>query len=58
MFDIKLIRENPKTVEENLKKRMDEGKLKMLEDLIEKDKKYRGDLQELEKLKHDRNVIS
>lgn len=58
MLDIKLIRENPKAVEENLKKRMDEDKLKMLEDLIEKDKKYRGDLQELEKLKHDRNVIS
>jgi seryl-tRNA synthetase len=58
MFDIKLIRENPNVVEENLKKRMDEGKLKMLEDLIEKDKKYREDLQELEKLKHDRNVIS
>jgi seryl-tRNA synthetase len=58
MFDIKLIREKPKAVEENLKKRMDEEKLKMLEDLIEKDKKYREDLQELEKLKHDRNVIS
>jgi len=58
MLDIKLIRENPKVVEENLKKRGDEEKLKMLEDLIEKDKKYRGDLQELEKLKHDRNVIS
>jgi len=58
MLDIKLIRENPKVVEENLKKRMDEEKLKMLEDLIEKDKKYREDLQELEKLKHDRNVIS
>lgn len=58
MLDIKLIRENPKAVEENLKKRGDEEKLKMLKDLIESDKKYRGDLQELEKLKHDRNVIS
>jgi len=58
MLDIKLIRENPKVIEENLKKRMDEEKLKMLADLIEKDKKYREDLQELEKLKHDRNVIS
>jgi len=58
MLDIKLIREDPKVVEENLKKRGDDEKLKMLEDLIEKDKKYREDLQELEKLKHDRNVIS
>jgi seryl-tRNA synthetase len=58
MLDIKLIRENPKIVEENLKKRGDEEKLKLLKALIESDKKYRDELQELEKLKHDRNIIS
>lgn len=58
MLDIKLIRENPKIVEENLKKRGDLEKLKLLKALIESDKKYREELQELEKLKHDRNVIS
>ena len=58
MLYIKLIRENPKIVEENLKKRGDEEKLKLLKALIESDKKYRNELQELEKLKHDRNIIS
>jgi seryl-tRNA synthetase len=58
MLDIKLIRDNPKTVEGSLRKRGDEEKLKLLKALIESDKKYREELQELEKLKHDRNVIS
>jgi len=58
MLDIKLIRENPKIVESNLKKRGDEEKLKLLKALIESDRKYRDDLKELEKLKHDRNVVS
>ena len=58
MLDIKIIRENPKLIEENLKKRKNEEKIKLLHALIESDKKYREGLQELEKLKHERNVIS
>jgi len=58
MLDIKLIRENPKIVENDLKKRGDEERLKVLKSLIEDDKKYREFLQEVEKLKHDRNILS
>jgi len=58
MLDIKLIRENPKAVENSLKKRGDQERLKVLSSLIEDDKKYRELLQEVEKLKHDRNIIS
>jgi len=58
MLDIKLIRENPKIVEENLKKRGDKKKLKLLNDLIKDDKKYRELLKEVENLKHKRNIIS
>jgi len=58
MLDIKLIRENPKIVEDNLKKREDEEKLKLLEELIGNDKKYREFLQESQDLKHKRNVLS
>lgn len=58
MLDIKLIRENPEIVENDLKKRGDEEKLKVLRELIENDKKYRELLQEVEKLKHDRNTFS
>jgi seryl-tRNA synthetase len=58
MLDIKLIRENPKVVEENLKKRGDKEKLKLLNELIKDDKKYRELLKEVEELKHKRNIIS
>jgi seryl-tRNA synthetase len=58
MLDIKLIRENPSLVEENLKKRNDPEKIKLLKELIVNDKDYRDELQEMEELKHKRNVIS
>jgi len=58
MLDIKLIRENPAIVEDNLKKRGDSEKLKLLNGLIKDDKKYRELLKEVEDLKHERNVIS
>ena len=58
MLDIKLIRENPSLVEDNLKKRNDPEKIKLLEQLIEDDKHYREELQEMEELKHKRNDIS
>jgi seryl-tRNA synthetase len=58
MLDIKLIRDNPKIVENDLKKRGDQERLKILKSLIEDDKKYRELLQEVEKLKHDRNIVS
>jgi seryl-tRNA synthetase len=58
MLDIKLIRENPHIVENDLKKRGNEEKLKLLSDLIKDDKKYRELLREVEELKHKRNVIS
>ena len=41
MLDIKIIRENPKFVENDLKKRGDEERLKIFKTLIEDDKKYR-----------------
>jgi seryl-tRNA synthetase len=58
MLDIKLIREKPKLVEENLKKRQDPEKLKSLKQLIKKDKEYRATLQRLEELKHKKNLVT
>jgi seryl-tRNA synthetase len=58
MLDIKLIRENPKLVEENLKKRHDPEKLKILKGLIKSDKDYRATLQKLEAMKHKKNVVT
>ncbi|MEM2917409.1 MAG: serine--tRNA ligase [Candidatus Bathyarchaeia archaeon] len=53
MLDIKLIREQPDLVRENLKKRGDPDKLKMLEDLISADKEWRQQLTQLNQLRHE-----
>jgi seryl-tRNA synthetase len=58
MLDIKLIREHPEVVRENLKKRRATEKLKMLEDLIEYDKEWRRLLTEANKLRHKRKLIT
>jgi seryl-tRNA synthetase len=58
MLDIKIIRENPDVVKKDLKKRGDTDKVKLLEELIKKDLKRRELIQETEKLKHERNVLT
>lgn len=58
MLDIKLIRESPKTVENDLRKRGDIDKIKLLNELIALDKKRREIIQKVEKLKHKRNVVT
>src|SRR3989344_760960 len=58
MIDINLIRENPKIVEDNIKKRNKPEKIKLLHELISLDKKYREDLKKIESLRHERNIIS
>ena len=58
MLDIKLIRDTPDIVNSNLKKRGDPANLKMLEDLIDWDKKWRQDLTKLNDLRHERRQIT
>lgn len=58
MLDIKLIRENPDLVRENIKRRHDPEKLKFLEELIAQDKKWRALQTELNKLRQKRNEIN
>ena len=58
MLDIKLIRETPDIVNSNLKKRGDPANLKMLEDLIDWDKKWRQGLTKLNGLRHERRQIT
>lgn len=58
MLDIKLIRENPEVVKENLKRRGDREYILLLEELIEKDKKWRVLLKKNEELRHRRNLLS
>jgi seryl-tRNA synthetase len=58
MLGIKLIRENPETVKNNLKKRGDPQNLKMLDELIENDRKWRQGLTQLNDLRHERKQIT
>ncbi|MBR9682259.1 MAG: serine--tRNA ligase, partial [Candidatus Aenigmarchaeota archaeon] len=58
MLDIKLIRENSGLFKRNLQKRGAKDKLKMLEELIIKDKKVRKSKFDIDKLKAQRNKIS
>ncbi len=58
MLDIKLIREHPEVVRNDLMKRGDTEKLEMLEDLIEFDRKWRLSLTEVNELRRKRNLIT
>lgn len=58
MLDIKLIRENPELVKNNLKKRGDPENLQMLDELVDFDKKWRQYLTELNELRHERRLIT
>jgi seryl-tRNA synthetase len=54
MLDIKLIRENPDLVRTNLTKRRDPEVVKMLDDLINRDREWRQSLTKLNGLRHER----
>jgi len=58
MLDIKLIRENPELVKNNLEKRGNPGTTQMLEDLIAVDKEWRFNLTKLNELRHHRKQVT
>ena len=58
MLDIKFVRENPDAVKENIKKKFQDAKLPLVDEVVEKDAKYRECLKEVESLKAARNKLS
>ncbi|MDE7213589.1 MAG: serine--tRNA ligase [Anaeroplasmataceae bacterium] len=58
MLDIKFIRENPEVVKENLKKKFQDAKLPLVDDVIALDKDIRALKLEAETLRASRNEIS
>jgi seryl-tRNA synthetase len=58
MLDIKLIRENPEFVKNNLMKRGNPENSKMLKELIDLDKEWRQNLTKLNELRHERKLIT
>lgn len=58
MIDIKLIRENKELVKENIKKKFQDEKIKLVDEIIKKDKENRKLMKEAQELRHKRNDIS
>jgi len=58
MLDINLIRNEPEMVKENLKRRGNPEYLKMLDELLKKDKEWRELKTKNQELQHKRNVLS
>jgi seryl-tRNA synthetase len=58
MLDIKLIRENPELVRNNLTKRGNPENIRMLGEIVDVDRKWRQDLTKLNDLRHDRKLTT
>ena len=58
MLDIKFIRENPDAVKENIKKKFQDAKLPLVDEVIELDAKRRAAIAEADQLRAGRNRLS
>ena len=58
MLDIKLIRENPDLVKENIKKKFQDNKLILVDEVYDLDKQNRAAIAEVESLRAKRTVLS
>lgn len=58
MIDIKFLRENPDVVKENIKKKFQDHKLPLVDEVIALDKENREIKQEVEALRAERNKLS
>ena len=58
MLDIKFLRENPDIVKENIKKKFQDRKLPLVDEVIELDEKTRKNQQEADDLRNKKNKIS
>ena len=58
MIDIKFLRENPDAVKENIKKKFQDSKLPLVDEVIELDKKSREAKGNADALRANRNKLS
>ena len=58
MIDIKLVRENPELVKENIRKKFQDEKLVLVDEVIELDKEFRGCKTKVDELRAVRNSVS
>ena len=58
MIDIKFLREDPETVKENIRKKFQDAKLGLVDQVLELDQENRNIKQEVEGLRANRNKVS
>ena len=58
MLDIKFVRENPEIVKENIRKKFQDAKLPLVDEVIALDEKLRAIKTEVEQLRSKRNTVS
>ncbi len=58
MLDIKFLRENPDVVRENIKRKFQDRKLPLVDEVIELDKEARANQAEADRLRNEKNTIS
>ena len=58
MIDMKLIRTNPELVKENIKKKFQDEKLPLVDEVVELDKQYRETKVKSDALRNQRKTIS
>ncbi len=58
MLDIKFLRENPEVVKQNIRNKFQDGKLELVDQVIELDKQNRAAIAEADALRSDRNRLS
>lgn len=58
MLDIKLIRENPKLVKENIKKKFQDSKIHLVDEIIKRDEEWRKSKFQADNLRKERNIVS
>lgn len=58
MIDLKFLRENPEAVKENIRKKFQDHKLPLVDEVVELDEKARATQQEADSLRANRNSVS
>lgn len=58
MIDIRLLRENPGLVKENIRKKFQDEKIKLVDEILEYDKEMKNIRSDAENLRHRRNILS
>ena len=58
MLDIKFVRDNPDAVKENIKKKFQDAKLPLVDEVLELDEKKRAAITEARELRAQRNTLS